>query len=84
MSYPEYRRGVYHNYEDELPSEPIMICDYCSELIECCECPKCTHCGENDLKTIIVQIKCPVIKCEDEGDKICISCKNIHDQRHSL
>ena len=63
---------------------PIMICDNCKEPTEVCECPWCCHCGEKEDNLVILQIKCPVSKCEDEGDKTCISCKNIHDQRHGL
>ena len=77
-----YGRDGYEECREQY--ESIMICDHCSEPTDVCSCHMCYHCGENDLKTIIVQIKCPVAKCCDEGDKVCISCKNVHDKQHDL
>lgn len=75
----------YGRFDDrDPPPEPIMICDNCSEPFDVCMCITCRHCGDGGENISIVNIKCPVVKCEDEGDKVCISCKNTHDQRHQL
>lgn len=60
-----------------------MVCDKCSVSDEMCECPRCIHCGgAEDIS--IIKIKCPVSKCVDLDDKVCINCKNVHDREHGL
>lgn len=73
----------YSRFDDrEPPRQMIMSCDTCSEPLECCACPKCIHCGEENVS--IVEIACPIEKCVDIADRVCISCKNIHDTEHGL
>lgn len=84
MSYDYSDYGKNHHLVDrERPPSPD-ICEYCNEERYSLECKcYCSHLGElRENETLI--IKCPVPNCEDEGDRVCISCKNIHDQRHNL
>ena len=69
---------------DYAPHEPIMVCDRCQEPSEVCDCPWCCHCGENEEGLVVVKIKCPVSKCVDVDDGVCVSCKNVHDREHNL
>jgi len=56
-------------------------CNVCLSDLAICHC-FCQHCGNQ--REGEIEIKCPVPKCVDIDDRVCIECKSIHDKEHNL